>query len=397
MNLRRSLWLLATTALLAACAKPQPAVTFHADSNPQNLADWHVVEPRDGYLALNHGVEPYAVNAKLFADYAHKLRTLWMPKGAAARYQPREVLDFPVGTIISKTFYYPLPEGQPRNAKDVALSYAGIEDYLPAKGLELAKIHLVETRLLVHRKTGWSAITYIWNADQTRATLAPLGAMDDLELVDAQGARTPFTYVVPSEDQCQVCHNVEYGATGANATRHILPIGPTARQLNRNFPYASGPENQLTRWARMGWLSGLPALAAVPRNADWLDPKASLDARARSYLDANCAYCHNPHGEANYTALWLTADEPFGIATGQCKTPVAAGPATGGRLFDVVPGQPDASILVHRMASTRVGVMMPELGRTLADEKAVALIRDWVASLKAAPCTIVHGEAPAAP
>jgi hypothetical protein len=175
-----------------------------------------------------------------------------------------------------------------------------------------------------------------------------------------------------------------------------VPIGPTAAHLNRDFAYAEGKANQLRHWARAGYLKGLPTLADVPRDANWLDTSQPLAARARSYLDANCAYCHNPNGQANYTSLWLTANQRMGMHTGLCKTPVAAGKATGGRLFDIVPGEPDASILPHRLRSTDVGIMMPELGRTLSDRKGVQLVRAWIGSLKG-ECAIVRGESAAAP
>lgn len=382
---------LLAAVVLAACQRGEPPVAFHANSDPQDLAAWHVVAIRDGYLAPNQGVVPYGVNAKLFSDYAFKLRTVWMPKGTAAKYTARGPLDFPVGTIISKTFYYPLPKGEPRNATDVEMTYHDASTYVPGKGVKLDRVHLIETRLLLHRKAGWQAITYTWNAQQTQATLAPGGAIDSLVLVKANGAREPFHYVVPSHAQCAICHDYTHSATVNNSDHTIIPIGPTAAHLNRDFTYANGSANQLEHWAKIGYLTGVPALASVPRDADWLDAKAPLDARARSYLDANCSYCHNPHGEANYTSLWLTAEEPAGMHTGFCKTPVAAGRATGNRLFDVVPGEPNESILTYRMASTQVGVMMPELGRTLSDAKGVELIRDWIKALPG-NCKIIHGD-----
>lgn len=385
----RAIALVAGACLLGACRQSAPPVAFHADGNPADLAAWHVLRVEDGYLKLNRRVVPYDVNTKLFSDYAYKLRTVWMPKGTSARYRPEKTFDFPVGTIISKTFFYPLPKGETRNATDVAQTYRELDAFVPGTGLELAHVHLVETRLLIHRKQGWVALPYVWNRQQTAAHLSRIGAAEDLVLVDAKGKRTPFTYVVPTSNQCAICHDYAQKANGQASPRRIIPIGPKARHLNRDFTYASGTENQLRHWARIGYLKGLPALGKVPANAQWTDTSQPLAARARAYLDANCAYCHNPHGEANYTSLWLTSGEPFGMHTGLCKTPVAAGRATGGRLFDLVPGDPEASIITYRMASTQVGVMMPEVGRTTSDRKGVALIRAWIASLKG-HCNIVH-------
>ena len=80
--------------------------------------------------------------------------------------------------------------------------------------------------------------------------------------------------------------------------------------------------------------------------------------------------------------LDLTATAEHGLATGLCKLPIAAGSGTGGRAFSIVPGAPDASILVHRMETTDPAAMMPELGRALAHDEGVDLIRRWVAAME---------------
>lgn len=375
----------AALLLLAGCHRAMPAVAFHADGRPAMLSDWHVVEARDGKLELNAGVVPYSLNSHLFTDYVHKLRTIWMPKGESAKYTANGPLDFPVGTIISKTFYYPrVDKGSAADGKfsDVArtLDYSG--DFA-GQGLDLASVHMVETRLLVRRKEGWAPFTYVWNEAQTEASLARTGDVQALTLVDAQGGREDFNYVVPDEGQCVTCHEADM------LSRHIQPIGPKARHLNREYDYGSGRQNQLEHLVAMGYLMGLPALKDVPRDANWRDPSASLDARARAYLDINCAMCHNPNGVASVTGFSLGPDTPEDHRLGLCKSPEAAGPATGGRLFDIVPGKPDESILMYRMASTRPGVMMPEIGRSTVDREGEALIRAWILSLKG-NCDIVH-------
>jgi hypothetical protein len=106
-----------------------------------------------------------------------------------------------------------------------------------------------------------------------------------------------------------------------------------------------------------------------------------LVARARAYLDINCAHCHSPTGPANTTALTLNPFVPSDRSVGVCKPPVAAGKGTGDRLFGIVPGQPDASIMMYRVASTEGGVMMPELGRSSVHAEGVALLRQWITSL----------------
>jgi uncharacterized repeat protein (TIGR03806 family) len=370
----------ALALLLTACHRGMPPVAFHADGRPAKLSDWHVVEARGGKLALNAGVVPYSLNSHLFTDYVHKLRTIWMPKGESAKYTAHGPLDFPVGTIISKTFYY--PRAADGRYSDVArtLDYGG--DFA-GQGLDLTSVHMVETRLLVRRKEGWTPFTYVWNEAQTEASLARTGDVQALTLVDAQGGREDFDYVVPDEGQCVTCHEADM------LSRRIQPIGPKARHLNREYDYGSGRQNQLQHLVAQGYLMGLPKLAEVPRDANWRDPSASLDARARAWLDINCAMCHNPHGVASVTGFSLGPDVPEDRHLGICKSPEAAGPATGGRLFDIVPGKPDESILMYRLASTRPGVMMPEIGRSTVDREGEALIRAWILSLKG-NCDIVH-------
>lgn len=369
---------------LAACHRGLEPVAFHDEGYPPKLSDWHVVEARDGVLQLNEGVVPYELNTPLFTDYAHKLRTIWMPKGVAAKYSPTDTFDFPVGTIISKTFFYPIPKGATRNAADVARTYDTRRDFAESgQGLDLANVHLVETRLLVRRKDGWVAIPYVWNADQSDAMLARTGDVQALTLVGDDGARENFNYVVPDQSQCASCHAHDW------TTRALQPIGPKARHLNRDYRYAQGDENQLAHLMRVGYLTGVPAPAEVPRNANWMDPHASLDARARAYLDINCGHCHSLKGAANTTGLTLDITTPEDRHIGICKPPTAAGQGTGDHLFDIVPGHPDDSILPYRLSSTEPGTMMPEIGRSTMHKEGVALIKAWIAA-QPGECLVMH-------
>ena len=108
------------------------------------------------------------------------------------------------------------------------------------------------------------------------------------------------------------------------------------------------------------------------------DADLSRDARARAYLEVNCAHCHNPAGAASNSGLFLEAAQRDVTARGIGKPPVAAGRGSGGRLVDIAPGRPDESILLHRMTSTEPGVAMPELGRALPHDEALAMLRTWI-------------------
>jgi uncharacterized repeat protein (TIGR03806 family) len=357
-------------AALAGCSRAPAPVTFIADGRPEHLSDWHVLDVAGGRLAPNAGVLPYDLVTPLFSDYAHKLRTVWMPAGKSAAYSADQAFEFPVGTILSKTFYYPRGAG----AADAVLRTYDAEPGAPAAGLDLSRVRLVETRLLVRRADGWTALAYVWNADQTGADLQRTGDARTLALVDAKGHGQTFTYVVPNENQCASCHvtNLRRGV--------FTPLGPKARNLNRTLAYTQGPSNQIARWVQAGFLAGVPA-GELPRAADWRDAQAPLAERARSYLDVNCAHCHQSNGTASNTALRLDAPGPTDWSLGLCKASVAAGKGTGDRIYDIVPGKPDDSILAFRLASNEGGVMMPELGRSTVHQEGVQLIRDWIAAL----------------
>lgn len=371
MPLHRPLLALAAL-LLAGCARAPAPVRFFADGQPERLAEWNVLYVADGRLRLNARVLPYDLDSALFTDYAHKLRTVWMPAGAAARYQPDGALDFPVGTIISKTFYYPRgDDGTVLRSADT-----GAE---PDGGLTLDRVRLVETRLLVRRASGWLALPYVWNDAQTEARLMRTGDLVPLTLAGADGRRQQLDYLVPDENQCAGCHGTDL------RSRQLSPIGPKARHLNHDFAYASGKANQLRHWQALGQLVDVPA-GTLPRNVAWNDPQAPLEARARAYLDINCGHCHSDKGAARTSGMWLDANTHDPLRIGRCKLPIAAGQGTGNRAWDIVPGAPDDSILTYRMESTDPGVMMPELGRALVHEEGVALIRQWIAAMAAQDC-----------
>ncbi|MGB6317677.1 MAG: hypothetical protein WBG08_03505, partial [Litorimonas sp.] len=315
---------------------------FHADSNPADLADWNVLDTTRGHLVPAKGSVVYGVRAPLFTDYAHKMRTVHVPDAATVREDG--TLDFPVGSILSKTFYYPEDDAGVVRAAD-----AGDD------AIDLSTHRLIETRLLVHREAGWEPVSYVWNADETQATLKRTGAVVPLSLDG-----TDFAYVVPNENQCAGCHVSDM------TTEAFHPLGATAPQF--------------TDRSRMV-VAGVMRPDTFAQVVSYLDEDAPLEARARSYLASNCAHCHQPDGPADTSGLDLRLDAEDMRTVGRCKPPIAAGSGTGGRIFSIVPGQPDESILTYRLASTKPGAMMPELGRSLAHDEGVALIRDWIADM----------------
>ena len=357
---------------LTACAADKVEVVSHAADNPAQLSDWGLFDVSGGALELSDGVLPYDLNSPLFTDYAHKLRTIWVPANApAVDVNAGGVPDLPVGTVISKTFYYPISGA---GTSDVLKSEDPAGQFNPALA-DLDTIRLMETRLLVRREQGWEPVSYVWNDAQTDAVLTKIGDVKPLTLVDPDGAREDFAYIVPDINQCTGCHAPN------NTTREIQPLGVRARHLNKPYAHDGADKNQLAFLAEQGILSSIEDAATLPANADWTDDSLPLEQRARAYLDINCSHCHNPVGPADTSGLDLTVDAALGPALGVCKLPIAAGSGTGGRAFSIVPGAPDESILIYRLETTKPGAMMPELGRALSHSEGVALIRDWIANM----------------
>jgi uncharacterized repeat protein (TIGR03806 family) len=278
----------------------------------------------------------YDLETPLFSDYAEKQRFIYVPAGAKARYDPESAFDFPIGSALIKTFGY-AREGRFRP---------------------------LETRLLLRRAGGWVAIPYVWNAAGTDAELKRAGTRLPVSFTDPSGRVRTISYAVPNQNQCKDCHAL----SGA-----IQPIGIKARYLNH--------AGQLERLASADLLDRAPADA--PRVARWDDPKAPLEARARSYLEINCAHCHNPAGAASNSGLFLELARSDPGAIGIGKRPVAAGRGSGGGEFAIQPGDPDASILIYRMESTDPGIAMPELGRATVHAEGVALLRRWIDAMPA--------------
>ncbi len=320
---------------------------IRAERPAETLSAYHFFRDRQAREA-NAGVTPYDLNTPLWSDGALKFRYVYVPNGAPARYRDDGVFDFPVGTVLIKTFAFATDMRRPTE-----------------------HVRFIETRLLIRRAEGWVALPYVWNEEQTEARYSPVGAEIPLNFTDVDGNAIALQWSVPNRNQCKGCHD---------RRGEFTPIGPSARNLNREFSYATGAENQLVHWSAAGLVEGVPSSGA-PRAPDAYSTEEPLDQRARAYLDVNCAHCHNPDGPAHTSGLDLRWSQSEPALWGVFKRPIAAGRGAGDMNFAIEPGHPERSILVHRMESTDPGVMMPETGRTLVDRRAVVLMRDWISAM----------------
>ncbi len=289
-------------------------------------------------------VHPYSLVSPLFSDQTDKLRFVYVPEGERLGYVKNKVFIFPVGSTLIKTFAY--------LNKNSALDQ-----------------QLLETRLLINTNSGWKAISYVWNENQTDARRSIAGATIPTSFIDSDGKTVDVRYRAPNQNQCKECHQVN---------KVMTPIGPKARNMHKAVNYHSGEMNQLLYWAALGWID--EKLESIPISS-YDDINASLNDRARAYLDINCGHCHIPGGSADTTGLYLNLIENDQEQLGIFKKPVAAGRASGNLKYSIVPGQPNESIMLFRMQSLDPGIMMPESGRALADEAGINLIKDWIDKL----------------
>lgn len=340
------------TLLIAACSGDTATddnIATAESLDALGLFDDSVAQsPRDGVI-------PYDVNAILYADEAEKLRFMMVPDGKSATYDPEAMWDYPDGTTFIKTFYYD------NDARD------------PSQGRRL-----LETRIIRRDAGVWTGRTYLWNDEQTEARRYKTGKTLQVTWTDSDGNPRSQSYRVPNDNECKTCHSKDH---------QFEPLGPRTRQLNREHAYGGNiTENQIDRLVELGWLMGD---TGKPEDrftlADPYGDKPLAD-RARGYLDANCSHCHRPGGEAGSTALDLRAESTEPYSLGVCRVPVAAGPGSGGRDYDVVAGEPDQSIMIFRMQSTDPELKMPELPTLTSDVQGTALVSAWIAGMDGSGC-----------
>jgi hypothetical protein len=301
---------LAVAVFVAGCGRDRGVRVFLDETYPEKLSEWRLFTSAGPNLAPNQDVVAYEVRTALFSNHARKYRTLWIPRGKKAAARPDGTIVFPVGTVFSKTF-----------------SFDG---------------RRIETRLLIHRAKGWVGVPYVWNREQTEATLAVSG---DFTTVHADGR--DVEYAIPNVNQCRSCHD-QAGDT--------LPLGPTVRNLDA------------ATIARLGIAE--PASEPV-----------TLESRARAYLDVNCATCHNPSGSGMAIPLDFSYSQTLPASIGVKQIATKPVDARGLRLI-IAPGNPDASILVHRMQSTDPKIGMPTIGHSSVDRDGIELISQWIRSMK---------------
>jgi uncharacterized repeat protein (TIGR03806 family) len=295
-------------------------------------------------LAPSPGVLPYTVNLPFWSDYAIKSRWFTIPTGSSTMTWSRDGLwDFPAGQIWVKHFDLETTRGNPATKKRI------------------------ETRLIVKNAGGAYGVSYRWNDAGTEAALVSDAGADFNVGITVNG--TPYSqhYRIPSRSECLACHTPQAG--------HALSFN--TRQLNLGNVINGFPGNQLSVLQGAGYFSNVPESPNVlPRHLRPEETTYPVEARVRSYLAVNCAYCHKAGGTAA-PAVWdgrpeLTLDST-GLINGNA-TNNGGDPAN--KL--VVPGDTAHSIVLNRIAVTNGFTRMPPLASSELDQANIALVTDWI-------------------
>jgi hypothetical protein len=366
------------------CPYPKLSQTGCMDpSNPLKMASFLV---------------PYEVNSPLWSDGALKTRGMRIPTGTKIHVKdctqnaaeccvmnPSTMTClppaddgkwvFPAGTVMVKNFMFPdasLPTG----------------------------MKLVETRLFIHldhvdpaSMSDWVGYGYQWNEAQTEATIT--GGSDQntdirstatFQVAADAGAATAVTWHYPSRGDCMHCHTAITPSGGST-------LGLETAQMNR---VAMGDTmNQIDKFQTMGLFEAPPAkpykaalVAPYVGQAGAPPPGATLDQRARSYLHANCSFCHRPDGV--YNAIDFRYDVPFHDTYVCNATPGKGDQGVVGALL-LTPQSPMNSIMLLRMQAPPADDLtgnhgrMPEIATYVVDTSATTLISDWINSIAACP------------
>ncbi|MET0388374.1 MAG: PQQ-dependent sugar dehydrogenase [Polyangiales bacterium] len=316
-------------------AMPEPAYMPPALLSQTGLfRDTATLEPAPGLIE-------YQVNVPLWSDGTDKRRFVALPNGQSATLAPETQPELPPGTVFVKHFEL---------APDA---------FDPSTRLRL------ETRVSVVQEHGVHAVTYRWRADQRDAELVLAHAEIGLEYRTADGHTGAWQYVFPSPAECLRCHAAAAGDA----------LGFRTAQLNR--PLADG-SNQLAHLARAGVLAlGAHDVSSWPRLYGLQEHDVSLEHRVRSYLDANCSFCHG--WQVLYGTRW---DARVGVPAHAAGIVDGATHHVDQRLRIVRPRDPEHSLLLRRVATTETEQRMPPIGSQRVDVDFAAVLERWIVSLR---------------
>ncbi|TMM55902.1 T9SS type A sorting domain-containing protein [Maribacter algarum] len=332
---------------------------------PQKLSDLNVFTDLQSLTPID-GLVPYDVNAPLWSDGAEKRRWIALTNDGnhntpseQIHFEKEENWSFPPGTVAIKQFDLPTDENDP------------------------SKVTKLETRFLVFTEDNdVYGVTYKWNDEQTDAFLIGIDEdiSQDYSITKSDGSIVNQTWNFPNRSQCIQCHNSVAGYS----------LGLKTRQLNKSYTYPSSgiTSNQLETWNHLNMFSEeIEKYTDLPVSANINSESSSNEMKVRSYIDANCAFCHRPNGvEGAFDGRSLTALYDQLLVN---TSAISHASLPGYEL--VVPQDIQNSLLYLRDISTEAD-RMPPIGRNMVDEDYMEVLIGWIEGLDIdGPKTIEEG------
>jgi len=292
-------------------------------------------------LTPNAGIVPYSINVPFWSDNARKTRWFSVPDtNRTIGFNADANWSFPSGAVWIKHFDLELTNGVPESARRL------------------------ETRFIVRNSSGVYGVTYRWDSP-TNATLVPEAGLDEAFLVHDGGTTRTQVWHYPGRAECLACHTPQGG----------LALGFNTPQMNSEFDYGAGPENQIAALSRVGYFStAVSNLNTLRALANPTNTAYSLDYRVHSYVAANCSQCHQPGGPsaASWDARITTPLSQAGIINGALNNDAGD---TNNRV--IKPGSLANSMLLSRI-SRRAAGQMPPIASNELDTNAIALVSAWI-------------------
>ena len=314
-------------------------------------------------MSPNPGAVPYNPNLRFWSDFAEKKRWFLInDSDDTLGYASTGPWALPAGSVFVKHFDYPTRwETFTRT-----IHGQNVVDRRPVVPSPMSKL---ETRFLILNDSGTSyGVSYRWNQKQTDAMLSDDSGETFSVPITLDGQPSTIEWQIPSRTACVTCHTPNAG----NALSINTP------QLNHPADFHGSSGNFVNLLNSAGYMSGVNENpASRPRHLRPDESNYSLEARVRSYLDVNCAYCHQDSGTGG--GSWDGRGHLTLAQTGMINAaPVDPPINPGDRL--IVPGQPDHSIIYNRLHPNNGYSRMPPLATRETDYEGLQLLADWITS-----------------
>jgi mono/diheme cytochrome c family protein len=267
----------------------------------------------DSEVLAKTGVISYAPTYPLWSDNAGKMRYVRVPMGKSIAFdKAKQTFTIPANTRFYKTF---------------------LKHVIDANGNPTYR--KIETRVIVARpdttKPDGTAQqnalfgTYVWNADESQATLSNQPLRDSTPFADQiftiitdeakdqalkatnpanlaaaeDAAKITRHYALPGSERCIQCH---MGSPSASFVLGFTPLQVARRADGEGGVYEPASGDELTQVQRLidyGVITGLTSqqdILPLEQSEGSRVPRNQYELNAQAYLVGNCAHCHNPRG-----------------------------------------------------------------------------------------------------